>query len=210
LQACAEKSRLHISEAALPGTFATPGRTLAYVTADAGDAADLDPVPIAQAFLIGTHREFDEDPRFGLVVLSEIASRALSPAVNDPGTAIGIIGSFVRLFAIWGEPVNDDDLCLCECDRVAVPELSLYDMFDDAFTAIARDGAGIIEVASRLQKAFSALASMDDALMRDAAMQHARQALARSELALALPDDLEAIRRLAAFVHSVQSSLAKG
>lgn len=53
---------------------------------------------IARAFLIGDERTFDDDPRFGLVVLSEIASRALSPAVNDPGTAIDIIGTFVRLF----------------------------------------------------------------------------------------------------------------
>jgi uncharacterized membrane protein len=28
-------------------------------------------------------RYFEEDPRFGLITLSEIASRALSPAVND-------------------------------------------------------------------------------------------------------------------------------
>lgn len=210
LQTCAEKLRLHISVAALPGTFATPGRALAYVTADAGDAADLDPTLIAQAFLIGSHREFDEDPRFGLVVLSEIASRALSPAVNDPGTAIGIIGSFVRLFALWVEPVGDDDRGCFECDRVAVPELSLHDMFDDAFTAIARDGAGIVEVAGRLQKALSSLASMDDALMREAAIRHARQALARSELALALPDELAAMRRLATFVHSARPGLVKG
>jgi uncharacterized membrane protein len=46
-------------------------------------------------------RYFDEDPRFGLITLSEIASRALSPAVNDPGTAIQIISSYVRLFSLW-------------------------------------------------------------------------------------------------------------
>ncbi len=32
-------------------------------------------------------RQFDEDPRFGLIVLSEIASRGLLSAVNNPGTA---------------------------------------------------------------------------------------------------------------------------
>jgi uncharacterized membrane protein len=41
--------------------------------------------------------------RFGLITLSEIASRALSPAVNDPGTAIQIISSHVRLFSLWAE-----------------------------------------------------------------------------------------------------------
>jgi len=39
-------------------------------------------------------------------------------------------------------------------DRENVPQISLRDMFDDAFTAIARDGAGAIEAAGRLQMAF--------------------------------------------------------
>ncbi len=196
LQSYAAKGQLHISVAALPGSFATPGRPLAYVTADSGDAADIDLIPITQAFLIGTHREFDEDPRFGLVVLAEIASRALSPAVNDPGTAIRIIGTYVRLFALWIAPVDADERGQSECDRVAVPELDLHDLFDDAFTAIARDGAGTIEVAGRLQKAFGSLASMDDALMRDIAIHHARMALARSEAALTFPQDREVVRAL--------------
>ena len=46
-------------------------------------------------------READLRPRpvFGLCVLAENASRALSPAVNDPGTAIDVIGRGVRLLA---------------------------------------------------------------------------------------------------------------
>jgi uncharacterized membrane protein len=38
---------------------------------------------LRKAFVIGNMRYFHEDPRFGLITLSEIASRALSPAVND-------------------------------------------------------------------------------------------------------------------------------
>ncbi|MBY4675012.1 DUF2254 domain-containing protein [Marinobacterium arenosum] len=210
LQAHAEKAGLHIQVAALPGTFSAPDRALAYITLDPGAPLDFDPTPIVQAFVIGVHREFDEDPRFGLIVLSEIASRALSPAVNDPGTAIGIIGSFVRLLALWITPVESDERCIVECDRVTVPELSLHDMFDDAFIAIARDGAGTIEVACKLQKAFASLASLGDVAMREAATRHAGLALARSELALALPDDLEMIRRLAALALSDQPSLTEG
>ena len=127
--------------AALPGTFSAPGRVLAYVSSDSGDLSDLDTSQIAKAFLIGGDRKFDEDPRFGLIVLSEIASHALSPAVNDPGTAIEIIGTFVRLFALWSEPIEEGDTKLLQFDRVEVPEISVRDMFDDAFTAIARDGA---------------------------------------------------------------------
>jgi uncharacterized membrane protein len=203
LQKFAEKSQVQITVAALPGTFSAPGRALAYVTADSGDLSDIDTSQIAQAFLIGDDRTFDEDPRFGLIVLSEIASRALSPAVNDPGTAIVIIGTFIRLFTLWSEPIEEGNTRTPDCDRVKVPEISLRDMFDDAFTAIARDGAGIIEVAGRLQKAFKSLASIGDATMRDVAMHHARLALARAENVLELQEDIEVLRKLSKFANSV-------
>jgi uncharacterized membrane protein len=203
LQKFAEKSQVQITVAALPGTFSAPGRALAYVTADSGDLSDIDTSQIAQAFLIGDDRTFDEDPRFGLIVLSEIASRALSPAVNDPGTAIVIIGKFIRLFTLWSEPIEEGDTRTPDCDRVEVPEISLRDMFDDAFTAIARDGAGIIEVAGRLQKAFKSLASIGDATMRDVAMHHARLALARAENVIELQEDIEVLRKLSKFANSV-------
>jgi uncharacterized membrane protein len=203
LQTYAEKSRLRITLAALPGTFSAPGRALAYVTAESGDLSDSDASRIAQAFVLGDDRQFDDDPRFGLIVLSEIASRALSPAVNDPGTAIGIIGRLVRLFVLWSEPIEEGDRQISECDRVEVPEISLRDMFDDAFTAIARDGAAAIEVAGRLQKAFASLAAIGDAEMREAAIYHSRLALARAEHVLEIPEDLEVVRKLAKFASSV-------
>ena len=202
LQAYAERSQLRITLAALPGTFSAPGRALAHVTADSGVFSDIDTSQLAKAFLIGGERQFDEDPRFGLIVLSQIASRALSPAVNDPGTAIDIIGTFVRLFALWIEPVEEGDSRISIYDRVEVPEISVQDMFDDAFTAIARDGAGCIEVIERLQKALDALASIGDSEMRNAAMHHGRLALARAENALDLPEDLERVRKLARFATS--------
>lgn len=203
LQAYAERSQLRITLAALPGTFSAPGRPLAHVTADSGVFSDIDTGPLAKAFLIGAQRQFEEDPRFGLIVLSQIASRALSPAVNDPGTAIDIIGTFVRLFALWIEPVEEGDTRIAEYDRVEVPEISVQDMFDDAFSAISRDGAAFIEVAGRLQKALESLASIGDAEMRDAAMHHGRLALARAEKALEIPEDLELVRKLAKFTASV-------
>nr|WP_205747188.1 DUF2254 family protein [Desulfopila sp. IMCC35006] len=79
LQAFAETFGVRIRLAALPGTFSAPGRVLAYVSTDSGAFSNFDSSQIAKAFLIGNDRQFDEDPRFGLIVLSEIASRALSP-----------------------------------------------------------------------------------------------------------------------------------
>ena len=196
LQTRAEQSRVRSVVAALPGTFCAPGRALAHVIPDSGDLADLDAGGIAAEFMIGDTRKFEEDPRFGLIVLSEIASRALSPAVNDPGTAIDVIGTLLRLFARWAEPLGERGTLASSCDRVEVPERSVRDMFDDAFAAIARDGAGTIEVVMRLQKAFESLASLGNGPMRDSAISHARLS-PRAERKLELPEDLEVVRKSA-------------
>lgn len=199
LQAWAEASRVRVRVAALPGTFATPCRALAYVSDPPGGQADLDCKRVIQSFQIGDDRLFDDDPRFGLVVLSEIAGRALSPAVNDPGTAIDIVGTLVRLFTLWSEPAPPVPERAQRYDRVEVPEISLRDLFDDAFTAIARDGAGVVEVAVRLQKALRALASTGDADMQRAAEYHARLALKRAAAALNIAEDLAVVQDAASF-----------
>lgn len=195
LQTWAEEADAQIEVGALPGTFAAPGKPLAWVRAH---PATDDLQPIAAAFQIGDDRRFEDDPRFGLVVLSEIAGRALSPAVNDPGTAIDIIGTFVRLFVLWGNADATPEEP--RYDRIGVPEVATADMFDDAFTAIARDGAGIVEVGVRLQKGLEALASLGDAAIHEAAVRHARTALTRAEHAMSLPADLETVRAAAAWL----------
>ena len=78
-----------------------------------------------------------------------------------------------------------------------VPLLQVGDLFDDAFTAIARDGAGAVEVGVRLQKSLRSLASAGDDAMRVAAVKHAQHALARAEQALSLPHEVGTIRALA-------------
>jgi uncharacterized membrane protein len=200
LQALAEASNLAVTVVSLPGTFSAPDRPLAYASREEPASGDeIDDGAISKAFAIGKDRIFDEDPRFGLVVLSEIASRALSPAVNDPGTAIDIIGSLVRLFTLWVEKDEGAEDPPIAFDRVAVPEIPLDDMFDDAFNAISRDGAGTLEVDIRLQKAFNTLASIGGVDMREAARSHAQLAFHYAERALQLPEEIERLRMVYRF-----------
>ncbi|MFT7052796.1 MAG: putative membrane protein [Psychromonas sp.] len=205
LQTWAEKTQMRVVVAALPGTFAAPDQALAYVRTQSGEQTEIDCGPVVKSFLIGGDRLFDDDPRFGLVVLSEIAGRALSPAVNDPGTAIEIIGTFLRLFVLWNEPATPGDENSPKYNRVEVPEISLQDMFDDAFTAIARDGAGTVEVSVRLQKALRSLASLGNAQMRDAAEYHGSLALKRARVGLVMADDLTAVINAAKSAEPVAS-----
>ena len=167
LQACAEAQDLRITLDSVPGTFVAPGRALAYVDAQDGSDGDVDTAPIAAAFDIGDARIFDDDPRFALVALSEIGSRALSPAVDEKPE--------VRF------------------DRILVPKLSVEEMLEDAFRAIARDGAGIIEVQVRLQKALCAIAALPDDEMAEAAKKLSRAAIKRAESAISHEPDFELV-----------------
>ncbi|WP_280940216.1 DUF2254 family protein [Methylobacterium sp. 10] len=87
LEALAEASDLvlHLAVAVLPGSFVHRGRILLKID-DNPDAATL--AGITKAVVIGDRRSFDDDPCFGIIVLSEVASRGLSAAINDPGTPI--------------------------------------------------------------------------------------------------------------------------
>jgi len=194
LQAAAENAETNVEVAALPGTFAAPGRVLAYVCPGTDPGKPVNLGRVRAAFLIGGDRTFDDDPRFGLVALSEIASRALSPAVNDPGTAIDIIGTFVRLFTAWAATPDSDEPLALAYERVHVPELLLDDLFDDAFNAISRDGAGMLEVATRLQKAFESLAATGNPEMERVAIEHALRALTHSEQSLKSPFEIKTLR----------------
>jgi len=198
LQTHAGKHETILTVAALPGTFVAPGRALGFVKGHAGRIPPEVASAVAKAFIIGHDRTYDQDPRFGLIALSEIAARALSPAVNDPGTAIDIIGTLVRLFTLWVSPIQvGEKRPNVQYDRVRVPSLSLDEMFGDAFTAMARDGAGTIEVVIRLQKAFISLSSLKNAEIKRIARLHSQLALARAELALKMPYEIEKVRALA-------------
>ncbi|NRH24683.1 DUF2254 domain-containing protein [Pantoea stewartii] len=145
------------------------------------------------AFTVAEQRSYDQDPRFGLCVLSEIASRALSPAVNDPGTAIDIIGRAVRLFCSPSEAGEGST----PYPRLFLRPADISDLFDDIFTPIARDGASLVEVHIRLQKAFLALAQYKPAVYAEDARRHSLQALDRARKALVLRDDILRLEELA-------------
>ncbi|MFO7913380.1 MAG: DUF2254 domain-containing protein [Desulfotignum sp.] len=197
LHTWAEEAETRITVMVQPGSFVTPERPMAYIDRTHPVVTDADCRRICDAFQIGRERTFDEDPRFGLIVLSQIAGRALSPAVNDPGTAINIIGILVRLFFLWNRSREKTTASDVKYDRVAVLSLSVKDMFDDAFTAITRDGSGSVAVMIRLQKALKTLAAAGDNAMYNAAVLHSKRALSCAKKNLVLPEDLAGVRNIA-------------
>ncbi|MFF9909165.1 DUF2254 domain-containing protein [Streptomyces sp. NPDC013457] len=72
----------------LVGDFVPPGSVLVEVH---GGRSEPDPERVAGLIALGPERTIEQDPAFALRILVDIAIRALSPAVNDPTTAVQVI-----------------------------------------------------------------------------------------------------------------------
>ena len=183
----------------VPGTFTAPDNPLIYLISGKSNVLNEKIEQLNKAFEINDNRSFHDDPRFGLIALSEIASRALSPGVNDPGTAIAILGSHVRMFALWIKDEFNQNNQKPKYDRVEVLEISMADMLDDAFRPIARDGAGNLEVMLRLQKALASIAFIGTAEVKELAISHSHLAYKRAELEMGFSRDQEILKEKCAF-----------
>lgn len=174
-----------------PGTY-VDSSTILLKTSKALDEATARSV--RRAFVIAGERTFEADPRYGLIVLSETASKALSPGVNDPGTAIDVLGTSLRVLAGWSTAARTTPARVT-CPRLHVPSIAIDDLVCDAFRWIARDGAGQLEVQIRLQKALRSLAAHDPVRFGEAARAMSHEAFARAKIGLALPGDVEILER---------------
>ncbi len=171
----------------LPGTMMNPARTLLHVKGEANDAIQS---ALIKTFTIERHRSFDQDPRLGLIALSEIASRALAPATNDPGTGIEVLNALLRVFLTLrpGEGRIDDKV---ETHPVHIGRPTMDDMLTDAFGPILREGVQEVEVSLRLTATLAALhANLPDA--RAAIERWAHRHAKRVTTTTTDPDDLTA------------------
>ncbi len=175
LQSAAEDADVRVHLFVRPGDTVDPSRPL-LVVHGAGHA-EVDPGPLRDAVVLDWMRSFDQDPRFGLVVLAEVAQRALSPAINDPGTAIVVLNTMAALLVRAAAASGPGEV---RHDRVAVPPIAPADLVRDAFAPVARDGAAMCEVIERLIKVLTMLAANSRGALSEAAAAQAGEALNRS------------------------------
>lgn len=168
---------------AIPGRYTDTVAPLALVSgSNALDDATRD--SIVRAFRVESHRTYEQDPRLGVIALSEIGSRALSTATNDPGTAIEILSVLQRVLSQALQTEQDPEV---RYPHVWIRPVALETLVIDAFRPIARDGAGIVEVQIRLQKCLASLAATSPEQARifesaaDRARDHARQTLTNED-----------------------------
>ncbi|GGC13003.1 hypothetical protein GCM10011494_34850 [Novosphingobium endophyticum] len=173
MQELAEDEDVSVHLRVLPGSLVHDARPVLMVPVSLQASAMQ---KIRDCVTIDKTREFDQDPRFGLVVLAEIASRAMSPAVNDPGTAIDALGSTLRLFSEFAKSRADAPVEVTH-DRVYGPWLAIDDLFSTVFDPIARDSSGTLEVINRILFVLSALSRTDPILFSKCADNTARHTL---------------------------------
>lgn len=88
-----------------PGAFLVKGTPLAFVHPSSSCDARLTAL-VQHACIVGRDRTLWQDPEFAVKQLVEIALRALSPAVNEPFTAMTCIDRLTEgLAAVGGAPV---------------------------------------------------------------------------------------------------------
>jgi uncharacterized membrane protein len=114
---------------------------------------------IVGRFLLGAERTLVQDPGFVLRQLVDVASRALSPAINDPTTAVQVID---RIADLLGGVVGRADptgwyLDTNQVPRLHVREPDLARMLRLAFVEIIRYGADAPQVVRRLNAALTVL-----------------------------------------------------
>ncbi|MCC1491808.1 DUF2254 domain-containing protein [Cognatishimia sp. F0-27] len=193
VQEAAEEHDLRVYIVVSVGQYVLTDEVMAFVAAHSG-APDPDALTrIGQAMMIDDARSFEQDPVFGLTVLAEIATRALSPGVNDPGTAIDIAHRLTPVLAAarTGVPRKTG-----VHDRIWSPPLEADRLFDASYDPIARYAGSAVEVHRAVLRALGqvATATQDDGV-REAARAMQARCLERARAAIRFEADLEALEQ---------------
>ena len=150
LVALARKAGCTIELIAQVGDFVSTDDPLARVYPP--DAA-VSEEAINALVAFGPERTMRQDPMFAFRIMVDVASRALSPAVNDPTTAVLAIDQIHRLLRYAGQK-NLDNARLYDSEgslRLVFPTPDWSDIVALAVTEVRQYGASSTQVARRLR-----------------------------------------------------------
>jgi uncharacterized membrane protein len=139
--------------------------------------AALPAAALCASIAVGQERTLEQDPTFAFRIIVDIALKALSPAINDPTTAVLALDRLQHLLRVVGSRHLDDGLIRDSKGQVRLvyrtPDWE--DFVHLAVTEIRHFGGESIQVARRLRAMLEALIP---------AVPEARAVLLRQELAL--------------------------
>ena len=196
------------------GEFVVQGAPLLWLWAPSPEASPPDPATFGEALpvaiRVGYERTAEQDVAFGVRQLADIAVKALSPAINDPYTAIQALEHLGVLLAklvrrpLGNQRLYDD----AGTTRVLVPGRDLSYYLDLATGQIRRYGCAEPRVDRALLRVLATTASFcqnpDD---RALIAVHVQLVLEDAQRTIAQPADLALVRSHAALVlHQLDAS----
>lgn len=142
------------------GQFVPAGVPLARVSKPERVSADR-ALDLISAFDVGPTRTMQQDVEFGTIQIVDIALRAMSPAVNDPSTAITCVDQLSRIMILWISRMPPPSYYYAPPHvlRLYVPWIGFDELLDTAFEQIRHYAAADIAVSLRLLRAFRDIAS---------------------------------------------------
>ncbi|MFI0942864.1 DUF2254 domain-containing protein [Streptomyces sp. NPDC021020] len=167
------------------GTFVQPGAPLLRVVP--GPVPEDDARRLVRAVRLGPTRRIDHDPAYGLRLLVDVAIRALSPAVNDPTTAVQALDQIEAvLLRLAHRPLGTATIHDHRgVARLTLPRPGWEEVLDLALSEVLHYGSDSLQVVRRLRSLLDTLASSAPPA-RTGALAGYRTMLDRS--ARALPD----------------------
>jgi uncharacterized membrane protein len=111
---------------------------------------------------MGPTRTMQQDVEFGIIQIVDIALRAMSPAINDPSTAISCVDQLSRIIICWlsRQPLKSKYYAPPHVLRLVVPWITFQGLIDTAFDQIRHYGIADLAVSLRLIRAFQDIASV--------------------------------------------------
>ncbi|HTV13165.1 MAG TPA: DUF2254 domain-containing protein [Acidobacteriaceae bacterium] len=142
------------------GHFVPEGVPLMMVSKGArlspGEAANL-----VKAFDLGPARTLQQDVEFGVLQIVDIALKAISPAVNDPTTAIGCVDQLSRIMIRFAARQVPEEMLYDPPGviRVSVAWMRFPRLLDAAFEQIRMYAKSDLAVSLRLLRALTDIAT---------------------------------------------------
>ena len=118
-----------------------------------GNVSGIDENMLVSSINFGIERTLEQDPSFAFRIILDIALKALSPAINDPTTAVLAIDQLQRLLRSVGERNLRTDNITDESGKLLVifRTPNWEDFVNLACTELRRYGADSIQVVRRLR-----------------------------------------------------------
>jgi uncharacterized membrane protein len=158
---------------------------------------------------LGPVRTMQQDVEFGVIQIADIALRAISPAVNDPSTAISCVDQLSRIVIRWLERVPPPTYYYNPPHvlRLVLPWIRFEGLLDTAFEQIRHYSQSDAAVSLRLLRAYDDIAkTVTDAEQRSLILRKAKRVVA-SFSARAAEDDLARLQRRLATIEVEDSAV---